>query len=295
MTNKKRFLKPIPGSRGIPLRSMGTPSGRKPPVRHRVTSHTRKRKRISSYMRGNGPPVVKTRKTRIHNSSFNQLVKKEMREHPWLTRAQAEKIVKDHMKKEYKTFGELKIKVPHGTKVTIERKKKNPAEVDITPLRSPITGAPMEPAMEYGKSIVYDPYAGDYHYVTPKGETTRVTPTFTRFHRKALAMTEPHLEKAVKALQNPSDLSTEKLEQAINHLRSASELRFGIRQYHHLGFEKDPVVQEIGNAIQYSSLMLMNAKATKSEADKQYYLEQGATRIKASLDAVKTGLGAGKE
>ena len=79
---------------------------RKSPTRHRVKSHTRKGKRVNSFLRGSGNQKVQTKRMKVK-------IKKEKKEHPWLTTKQTKQIVKDHEMKKEKVQKPKKWKVFH--------------------------------------------------------------------------------------------------------------------------------------------------------------------------------------
>lgn len=156
--------------------------------------------------------------------------------------------------------------------------KRNPGVVDITALRSPIHGGPLEPPLEYGKSIAYDPYTHSYVYVTPKGETERVTPTFTKFYRRGLAIVKPHIKQAGEYAKEG------KLELAMRKLWDAQMA--GRPHYKGAGFERDPIWTEIGEAYNEASNMLGSAQMSTGEAAKKFK-ERGLSRVMATAHAMR--------
>lgn len=158
------------------------------------------------------------------------------------------------------------------------RVKKNPGVVDITALKNPVTGAPLEPPFEYGKTIAFDPYSHEFFYITPKGETSRVTPTFTKFHRRATEISKTHVDEAKKYAEAGNlEMATRKLWDAQMAFR---------RDYPGSGFWKDPIHTELGQAYNEAKNMLMTAGG-KRGGEYEHYTQRGLSRVLASASAVK--------
>ena len=158
------------------------------------------------------------------------------------------------------------------------RVKQNPGAVDITALRSPITGAPLEPPLEYGKTIAYDPYSHSFHYVTPEGETERVTPRFTQIHQRELALTKSHIFEAEKAAKERNlEKSVRKLWDAIMVHRT---------RYPGARLHMDPVYTELSNAYNEARNMYMSGGGAKG-GRAGYFTDRGLSRVLASAHAVR--------
>lgn len=111
----------------------------------------------------------------------------------------------------------VRVEAPPNTAVIITEKQHNPTTVRMEEIRSPVSGAPLEPPKEYGATITRDPYTGAYVYVTPPEHGQRVKPTYTEFTEKAEAILKQEI------LQAEEEVKKGNLEQAYHRLAYARD------------------------------------------------------------------------
>lgn len=173
----------------------------------------------------------------------------------------------------------LTLEVPKGVKVRVLAKPHNP--IELKDLRDPHSDAPLEPASEYGSSIMYSPYTGSYVMVkTPNGNA--VKPRFTAVDEGSLKIAKSYLKQASNILQ--ADSSLEGLKQA-SRLIDDSQRVEPWQDYHGAGLEKNPVYVELKQLWNYVASHLQSAIETPGK-DRQKFIEQARNRVLTAAEAI---------
>lgn len=165
--------------------------------------------------------------------------------------------------------------------------------IELKELRSPWTGAPLEPAPEYGSSIMYDPYGGMFVMVSvPEARlaaaksnpeaTYVVKPRFTQVDEESLKIAKGYLTQAASEVQ--ADKSYDALEKAYRHLDDAQR----IEPWHHypeVGLHKNPVYVELKQASNYVGSMVDSARESSGD-ERQKFVDKAIARIHSVKSAI---------
>jgi len=155
--------------------------------------------------------------------------------------------------------------------------------IQMEPLLSPWTGAPLEPAPEYGSSIMYDPYSQSFVMVSvPEAriEAARsggkaeylVKPRFTMVDEESLKIAKRFLTDAVRQVEQKQDLNA--FERAYQRLHAAAS-REPWLDYPTAGLQKHPVYTTLKEADSVVHSYLAGAKEALIETDKPDAAEGG--------------------
>lgn len=146
-------------------------------------------------------------------------------------------------------------------------------DMQLKGLRDPESGAPLEPAPEYGSSIMYNPYTGAYVMVTvPEGKA--VKPRFTKTEETSLKIAKTALCRAAGIVK--TDKSYVGLEKAFRVLEPTQAKP---QMYPHI--TEDPAFREVRDATQYVLNMLRSSGGETNE-----FIERGRERILTATQAV---------
>jgi hypothetical protein len=179
---------------------------------------------------------------------------------------------------------ELRVKTTPYVRVTVDNSKvHNPTEVELKDLASPVSGAPLEPASEYGSTTVWDPYTGRFVAVTTpesvenakqgKGAET-VKPRFTKQEEDALKIQKSYVKQASETVTK--DPSYSGLKKATRILEDATRV-----QYTGGSHEVSPNATK--KQIDEAYIMTSNWERSAMEssgAEKEHYVKRGVDRIK---------------
>ncbi len=167
------------------------------------------------------------------------------------------------------------VRAPKGTLVTVNPKRHNPYEVELKDLASPYSGAPLEPASEYGSSILYDAYSGRYTMVTtPKGGT--VTPKFTQADLQAKKQAISYIHQAADEIRD--DKSPEAVTRAISKFEMASRQE-PWQEYHRAGLERDPFYTGIKDQYNIIHSYTQGMKESDNAGERSRLAEQARNKL----------------
>jgi hypothetical protein len=167
----------------------------------------------------------------------------------------------------------MNVVVPRNVDVSVSHKTHNPAEIELKSLRSPYTNAPLEPAPEYGSTIMYDPYDQSYVMVSvPEARESaksgrdstawKTKPRFTRVEERSLKIAKKYLDLAAEEVEKKRDMKS--LEKAIRNLDDADRaFEQAYQAYPTAGFSKDPISRGVLEAKQYAVSMYQSALETE--------------------------------
>lgn len=172
-----------------------------------------------------------------------------------------------------------KLWIPAGAKevVLAEHNPGNPDKFEYA--RHPYFGTPLEPAKEYGKTILYDPYTGTFVYVTPEGEA-KVTPRYTEVHRKTLRFMASRVSQAKRHVETEATL--ENVESALQPLYQVRTYASSTLGYPEARLYTDPTYGQVGMAISDVENLLISAKRS-APLERKPYLNR-ARQIIVELD-----------
>jgi len=196
------------------------------------------------------------------------------------------------------------VSVPRNVDVTVTRKVHNPTEIELKGLTHPTTGEPLEPAKEYGSSIMYAPYSGQYVMVSvPEAREAAkrggllfrtmkiegvgnptpyvVKPRFTDIEEGYLKIAKSKLKSAADIVRK--DTSAKGLERAFRILEGEQLKVHFWQQYPHI--TEDPVFMEVRNTTQQVLNMLRSAEGGTSIEQKPF-VERGRDRILSTAEAI---------
>jgi hypothetical protein len=195
----------------------------------------------------------------------------------------------------------------------------------ITALRSAYSGAPLEPPMRYGQTILYDPYSGNFEAFDPEsGVYQPIVPRYATAEEKALAMARNYVQQAALVgaqksggkivmigRDNPQPYIMRKNKQAGGYsftpLKSGGKVSLkdferasllvdaatrtaeqSVHAYPEAGFWRDTGRRELNDASNYILSMLQSARETRDPAEQQKWINKGMERIQT----LNTALGA---
>lgn len=147
-----------------------------------------------------------------------------------------------------------------------EPKNKN-GKVEITALRSPISGAPLEPSKEYGHSILYSPHEGSFSAVQMPGGGT-VTPRFTELEQKSVEIIKRQLHEAGDILRR--DKSDKAVERAYSLFDAASRVE-PYHQYPEAGLQKNAVFIQMREEANMVGNYVLSARESKGSEKSGWY------------------------
>lgn len=162
-------------------------------------------------------------------------------------------------------------------------KKKLPTKISlrggkIIALRSPATGAPLEPPTEYGETILYDPYGGEFAEYTPERQYGRVTPKYTTAEAVGMSMAKSYVRQAA-SIAGSGRASMKDFEKAALLIDQSSSVEPWHR-YPEAGLQRNITFVEIREADNYVGSMLQSARETKDPIEKQKWIDKGMERIR---------------
>jgi len=152
----------------------------------------------------------------------------------------------------------------------------------MTELNDPHSGAPLEPAKEYGSSVLYSPHSGHFTELNIPGSTP-VTPRFTEADNATKAIAQSYLQQAARLVQHAA---TETNIKEANRLVDQAQRQEPWRSYPEAGFQRDPVYMHLKEA----STMIDNDWQSAKEstgAEKQVHLDSARRRILAAEEALR--------
>lgn len=168
-------------------------------------------------------------------------------------------------------------------------KKKLPPKITggkISALRSPTTGGPLEPSMEYGKTILYDPYGGEFHEWTPEGEAGVVTPRYAEAHKEAVGIAQSYLQQAKQIVNSGGKASgsIEVLEKAYRLIDSAQRVE-PWHQWPEARLDKSPFYRQLKEQSGMIGNALDSARGS-SGSERQKWVDVGLQRVRAITGAL---------
>lgn len=166
-------------------------------------------------------------------------------------------------------------------------------EIQMKSLRSPYTGAPLEPAPEYGSSIMYDPYSGEFVMVSvPEAriaagrgggkEPYVVKPRFTVVDEESLRIAKNYLTQASAEVER--DPTNSGLKRAYRILDDAQRVE-PWHKYPEAGLQKHPIYTELKQASTYVGNMVDSA-AESGGGEKAGFVQKGIDRILTAKKAL---------
>lgn len=168
---------------------------------------------------------------------------------------------------------------PKGSVIEVIPKEHNPTEVQLTPLLSPYTGAPLEPAPQYGSSVLYDPYSQSFVAITtPEKHGAIVEPRFTSQEKTGRAMVLGYVKQAGEEIAGPRTCDFPSLMRAYNLLQQATRVRVA-EQYPTSGMKRDPLYSELREETGLVGNLVDSIRETKDPAEREKYLKRGCERV----------------
>lgn len=166
-------------------------------------------------------------------------------------------------------------------------------DIQMKSLRSPYTGAPLEPAPEYGSSIMYDPYSGEFVMVSvPEAriaagmsggkEPYIVKPRFTVVDEESLRFAKSYLTQASEEVER--DPTHSGLKRAYRILDDAQRVE-PWHKYPEAGLQKHPIYTELKQASTFVGNMVDSA-AESGGKEKDTFVQKGIARIVSTKRAL---------
>jgi hypothetical protein len=187
---------------------------------------------------------------------------------------------------ELRTDGSLKCEVvkSNGSRIPLEKLLDDP--VELTPLTNPKSGEPLEPAKEYGSTVLYAPYTGMAVVATMPESGNPVKPRFTEVEERNIARSKAKIIEASNMVEtNPS---LDSVSRAWQLLREA-EADYGKGYQGVVGeaIKKDPMYRELMTATGSADEFLRYA-INAQESQRQAYIDEAKLRLQHSKNIVET-------
>jgi hypothetical protein len=179
----------------------------------------------------------------------------------------------------------------HGHTVTPLMKKRAQAALNANPpaapgelkaLLSPHTGAPLEPPSEYGSTVLYDPYGGEFVGLTGPPGSANVKPRYSQAQDVSKNIARSYLKQAAEAIEK--DRSQKGLE-AANRLMDDAQRVEPWHYWPEARLHTDPVYVELKEASTYVDNMNTSARES-SGSDRDKWIEKARARIVAADKAI---------
>jgi hypothetical protein len=186
---------------------------------------------------------------------------------------------------ELRADGSLKCEVvkSNGSRIPLEKLLDDP--VELTPLTNPKSGEPLEPAKEYGSTVLYAPYTGMAVVATMPEAANHVKPRFTEVEQRNIARSKAKIIQASNMVEtNPS---LDSLSRAWQLLRQA-EADYG-RGYQGVvgeAIKKDPMYRELMTATGSAGEFLRHAINAEG-SQRQVFIDEAKLRLKSSKQIVQ--------
>lgn len=154
---------------------------------------------------------------------------------------------------------------------------------EITSLRDPHSGAPLEPSLEYGDTIMYSPHSGEFvHVSTPDGEVVE---------SRLKQVSDENRRIVLSYIGQSADFvrDSEEYDDVVNALRMLTQAISAQPwlSYPEADLRKMPLYQMLNEAYNMVSIDVQSAKESSGEERKKF-LKLARTRILAAEKALKT-------